>query len=446
MAERIPVLVSGSWVVNPDTVDIGGFDDGTRGLLRAVIEWFEGRHPVEQFLGFARKAGLFADCLIPAVDGPAGHRWDTARNEAVSEILGFYSPECWRIWQEAVFGVVPVWLSGNREERARLADFLQAGGVPAAALGESTGTAPQSDAAFIEEAIGGSTFTGAALGAGGRMLHQAVNRAHAPGTGGRWATDSPAVRKVLGEAYLRLVAGKLFAVRASAYLRSVDRRHLLFAAVGREMAITESGRVDRLLREFSVAGDGDVAMFPGRHDVTAILRFAESYLLHPASFDPVPAGRGPSDDSHLFQRQPAASADGVRFHNWRPSFDAFADHGNVGLFREQVEQLCSWVARHPREATRETVTALGDLFVLVVYGHLILEQADFDGVSRDVVDGVSGLLAGDFSARLLDIQAMPAASPEQREWARAAVRAPAGDAERVWPRVEALVGEYSPRR
>ena len=440
------MLVSGSWVVNPDTVDIGGFDDGTRRLLRTVIEWFEVGHPAEQFLEFARAVGLFSTCLIPAVDGPAGHRWDTARNEAVSEILGFYSPACRRIWQEAVLGVVPVWLSGSREERTRLADFLRAGGVPPAAPGEGTGAGPQSEAAFIKEVIGGPTFTAAALGAGGRMLHQAVNRAHEPGAGGWRATDSPAVRNVLGEAYLRLVAGKLFAARARAYLRSADGRHLLFTAVGREMAITQSGRVDRLVREFCVAADGDVAMFPVRHEVTVILRFAESYLLHPASFDPVPADRGPSDDSHLFQWHSAATADGVRFHNWRPSFDVFADHGNVGLLREQVEQLCSWVARHPREAAREMATALGDLFGLVVYGHLILEQADLDGVGRDVVDGVSGLLAGDFSARLLGIQAMPAASAQQREWARAAVRVPAGDAALIWPRVEALVGEYSPRR
>jgi hypothetical protein len=40
-------------VLNPDTVDIGGFADGTRGLLRAVIGWFEARHPAEQFVGFS---------------------------------------------------------------------------------------------------------------------------------------------------------------------------------------------------------------------------------------------------------------------------------------------------------------------------------------------------------------------------------------------------------
>lgn len=201
------MLVAGSWVFNPDTVEIGGFDDKTRRLLRAVIEWFEERSvrspdgPVERFLGFAREAGLFSSCLIPAADGSAGHRWDTARNEAVSEILGFYSPECWQVWQTAVFAVVPCWLSGNREERARLADFLRAGGVPVAVPGQRPGPgavrpAP-AEAAFTAEVLAGCTFAGAALGAGGRMLHQAVNHAYTQAADGRRKTDSPAVRSVL---------------------------------------------------------------------------------------------------------------------------------------------------------------------------------------------------------------------------------------------------------
>lgn len=401
------MLFSGSWVVNPDTVDIGGFDDGTRRLLRAIIEWFDARHPVEQFPRFTREVGLFSTCLIPAMDG--GHRWDTARNEAVSEILGFYRAECWLAWHEAVSGVVPSWLHGDREERTRLADFLLAGGVPTVARRLRPGTA---DAAFAEESISGFTFVGGAIGFGGRMLHQAVNEAYSHGTGSGRQTDSPAVRKAFGEAYLRLVAGKLFAVRATDYARSADRRYLLFAAVGKGMAITEARRVSLLLREFS----DDITMFPGHYDVTAILRFAEGYLLHPAPFDPVPPGRGPSDDGHLFQQRATAP---MRFHNWRPSFDSFEDLRNVRLFRDQVEQLCSWISR----GVTGEAAALGHLFQLVVYGHLVLEQADLDGVSRDVVDGIAGLLAGDCSARLQ-----------------------ARDNARMWPHIEALVGEYSPRR
>ena len=40
------------------------------------------------FLDFAAKEGLFATFLTPSADDP-GKRWDTARNAALSEILGF---------------------------------------------------------------------------------------------------------------------------------------------------------------------------------------------------------------------------------------------------------------------------------------------------------------------------------------------------------------------
>src|SRR3954470_14909173 len=96
---------------NPRTFDASQFDEETRRLLLAVVDWFEGRGKQRllaedlgrvwyaDFLEFAAKEKLFATFQTPAAEafGPAAaaQRWDTARNAALSEILGFYGLPYW---------------------------------------------------------------------------------------------------------------------------------------------------------------------------------------------------------------------------------------------------------------------------------------------------------------------------------------------------------------
>jgi hypothetical protein len=76
-------------LLNPRTYDPAHFDDETRRLLRATVDFFENRGKKAlvdsydarvwygDFLDFAAKEGLFAAFLTPAADG-AGKRWDTS--------------------------------------------------------------------------------------------------------------------------------------------------------------------------------------------------------------------------------------------------------------------------------------------------------------------------------------------------------------------------------
>ncbi len=134
---------------NPHTYDPAQFDAETRRLLRATIDFFEHRGKKAlidsyinriwygDFLGFAAKEGLFATFLTPSADGGgAGKRWDTARNAALSEILGFYGIGYWYTWQVTVLGLGPVWQSANQTARARAAQLLDGGQVTAFGLSE----------------------------------------------------------------------------------------------------------------------------------------------------------------------------------------------------------------------------------------------------------------------------------------------------------------------
>lgn len=91
---------------------------------------------------------------------------------------------------------------------------------------------------------------------------------------------------------------------------------------------------------------------------------------------------------------------------------------------------------------------VGHLFSLVVYGHLILEQAEISGLDADVVDQIFDFQIRDFSGYAIALHGKPSSTPEQQKWALAAVRKPVVDSERfdrVWQQVKAYDGAYEMR-
>src|SRR6185312_1782925 len=119
---------------DPNTYDPQQFDDETRRLLRATIDWFEGQGKKRildddlaaqwpaGFVEFVKREKLFATFLTPSeyADGNPDKRWDAARNAALSEILG----------------LGPIWQSENKDAKLKAADDLEAGEVMAFGLSE----------------------------------------------------------------------------------------------------------------------------------------------------------------------------------------------------------------------------------------------------------------------------------------------------------------------
>jgi acyl-CoA dehydrogenase len=92
--------------------------------------------------------------------------------------------------------------------------------------------------------------------------------------------------------------------------------------------------------------------------------------------------------------------------------------------------------------------ALGELFTLVVYGQLILENARLhrdEGVDGDTVDQVFDFLVRDFSRCALDLHGKSSTTPAQAELCLKMLKKPAvepGRAARVWERVFGLRDAY----
>lgn len=135
---------------NPTTYDPQEFDDETRRLLRATIDWFEGlgkkrildddlaaQWPAD-FVEFVKREKLFATFLTPSefAGGDSNKRWDGARNAALAEILGFYGLTYWYTEQVTILGLGPIWQSENKDAKLKAAEDLDAGHVMAFGLSE----------------------------------------------------------------------------------------------------------------------------------------------------------------------------------------------------------------------------------------------------------------------------------------------------------------------
>ena len=90
---------------------------------------------------------------------------------------------------------------------------------------------------------------------------------------------------------------------------------------------------------------------------------------------------------------------------------------------------------------------LGEMFSIVVYGQLILEQAELDDTERDIINQIFDFMVRDFASFALQIYGNPSSREEQREYcARIMLIKAVPNSEqynKVWERyISPLTGEY----
>ncbi|MFJ2926785.1 acyl-CoA dehydrogenase family protein [Streptomyces massasporeus] len=324
------------------------------------------------------------------------------------------------------------------------------------------------DAALNTVNVGKFNLCTASIGICEHAMYEAVTHAHNRVLYGRPVTAFPHVRRELTDAYVRLVGMKLFSDRAVDYFRSAgpdDRRYLLFNPMTKMKVTTEGEKVIDLMWDV-IAAKGfekdnyfsqaavEIRGLPKLEgtvhvNLALILKFMRNHLLDPAEYPSVPTRLDAADDDFLFRQGPARGLGSVRFHDWRPAFEAYAHLPNVARLREQADALCEFVATAAPDAEQsrdlDLVLSIGQLFALVVHGQLVLEQAGLTGLDEDVLDELFAVLVRDFSGHAVELHGKDSATEQQQEWALASVRRPVVDVartERVWQRVEALSGTY----
>ena len=136
----------------------------------------------------------------------------------------------------------------------------------------------------------------------------------------------------------------------------------------------------------------------------------------------------------------------MRFHDWRDAVRRREPHPERRALhragRGVRELLLTAAPDAEQQKDLDFLLSLGDIFTLIVYGQLILEQAQLLDLDDDVVDTIFEVLVQDFSANAITMHGRSGANDAQRTWAVGVVRAPitdAGRAERMWNEIVGAV-------
>ncbi|MFM1728930.1 acyl-CoA dehydrogenase family protein [Prescottella soli] len=319
--------------------------------------------------------------------------------------------------------------------------------------------------------IGKFNLCTASIGMCEHAFFEAITHAHNRILYGKRVTDFPHVRSNFVDAYTRLVAMKLFSARAVDYFRSAgpeDRRYLLFNPMTKAKVTSEGEAVVALLHDviaakgyekdtyFREAAEliGTLPKLEGTVHVNVglILKFMPNYLFNPVDYPAVGTRDDAADDVFFWEQGPARGAAKVQFHDWTRVYTEHSDIPNVERFLEQALALRELLATAgPDDAQREDLDFLltvGHLFELVVYGQLILEQADVVDLGRDLIEQIFDVQIRDFSRYAVALHGKPSSTDAQQQWALDAIRKPVVDSERfarVWEQVAGYEGAYEMR-
>ena len=164
----------------------------------------------------------------------------------------------------------------------------------------------------------------------------------------------------------------------------------------------------------------DIGMLPKLEgtehvNMALIIKFVRNYFFEPVDYPEIPRRSEAGDDSYLF-RQKTGGLAGIRFPHYRNAY-AGVDCANALIFLEQVELFRTLLIKAPPTAEQagniDYMLAAGQLFTLIVYAQLILENQKIYKVDADLLGQIFAFLVRDFSAFALQMILSYENTPEQ---------------------------------
>ncbi len=292
--------------------------------------------------------------------------------------------------------------------------------------------------------IGKYNLGWASIGICTHAFYEAINHASSRILYGRPVTDFPHVKQMFLDAYARLAAMRLFALRASDYLRAAspgDRRYLLYNPVVKMKVTTQGEQVIDLLWDV-IAAKGfekdmyfemaarDIRALPKLEgtvhvNIALIVKFMQNYFFDPAEYPDVPRRLEASNDDFLFNQGPTKGLGKIQFHDYRKAY-ASRDLPNVQIFREQIKVFRDFLMKATPDAAQQKdidfLLAAGEIFTLVVYGQLILENADLLAIPDDLVDQIFDFMVRDMSRFALQLHGKPSSTEAQMTFCLTLIR------------------------
>jgi len=327
------------------------------------------------------------------------------------------------------------------------------------------------DSALNTVNIGKFNIGPASIGVAEHCFYEAITHASNRMLYGLRVTDMPHVRKNFMDAWLRLVAMKMYQRRATDYFRNAhdnDRRYLLYNSTSKMKVTLQSEEVINLLWDVIAAKGFEKDTFfhmasadvrgPSKLEGTVhvnvqlIRKFMKNFFFQPGDYTPVNPAFSLGDDLFLFNQGPTKGLGAIRFHDYKPVFEDNKQLPNVAVFIRQIEIFKALLEKAGPDKGQDMDPSfslpLGEMFSIVVYGQLILEQARIDQMDPDIMNQVFDFMVRDFAHFALQIYGTHNTSDEQRVFCKdimllKAVSQP-GQYGRVWEQyVSVLNGEYA---
>lgn len=550
------VAVTRGLLLNPRTESYEHLDETSKKIVQKTIAFFEekGKKQLkeddhervwyEDFLNFSKNEKLFATFLTPSGYGKDGKRWDTQRNCAINEVLGFYGLSYWYTWQVTILGLGPIWMSNNEKVKEKTAELLDEGAIFAFGLSEKEHGADiyTSDMSLTSDGSGGYVANGskyyignaneaafvstfgkfeengdyvffvaesghsnyelvknvlnsqnyvaeyklndypigeeqilakgrdawdmalntvnvgkfnlgwASIGICTHAYYEALNHATHRHLFDHYVTDFIHIRELFVDAYVRLVAMKLFAQRAIDYMRAGspdDRRYLLFTPMVK-MKVTTQGEdvINGLWDVIAAKGfEKDMYFEMAARDIRAlpklegtvhvnmalIVKFMANYFFKPGKYADIAQQTGRNNDDFLFQQGATKGLGKTKFHDYSKIYSQY-NQPNIKVFKKQIRLLKLFLIIGKPSKTQikdfDFLLNLGELFTLVVYGQLILENAKLVGVDEQVLDQIFDVMIRDFSKFALQLYTKGSTTLVQQNICRRMVKRPVEDKKR----------------
>ncbi len=271
-------------------------------------------------------------------------------------------------------------------------------------------------------------------GATGIVTHsfyEAINHAYHRELYGGKVTDFAHVKRLFSDAWLRIMGMKLFGLRATDYMRVAnenDKRYLLFNPVMKMKVAIQGEKVHEHLFDIIAAKGFEKDMyfeqavseligFPKlegtRHvNMALIAKLIPSYMFMPAEFEEIGRITDDRNDDYLFHQGTTHGYAKTKFHDFNIAYNSIAHLPNVQVFIEQIQAYKDFLMVSGKDLGKQMqefdyLLAVGELFTLVAYGHLIIESAKIEGVSDEIMNQMFDLFVRDFSAYAVELYTKP---------------------------------------
>ena len=162
-------------------------------------------------------------------------------------------------------------------------------------------------------------------------------------------------------------------------------------------------------------------------------KFIFNYFFNPKERSKVSRQNQLGHDAFLFEQGPTRGLGKIQFHDYNIIFKEI-DIPNVNIFHNQISLFRDLLSNATPNADQQKDTdfsmAITELFALIVYGQLILENAQIYKLNSNTIDQIFDFMVRDFSKYALQLLTKASTSKKQADYCTQMIQKPAHDSSR----------------